>query len=127
MDVPGARRLDREFDADLARGDSGTTMDTKKFCWEWKDRLRAANAEQPDAYLLRNRWDANDQLIDGSWTSPCQPAWQQRYTAQLELLIAIGAEAPRLLPEFRRRVAVYHMGMEETWNVIETIQLTRVS
>ncbi|HWV34362.1 MAG TPA: DUF58 domain-containing protein [Thermomicrobiales bacterium] len=47
--------------------------------------------------------------------------------AQRFVLIAIGEEPPHLMPEFRRRVAVYHMGMEETWDVIETIQLTRVS
>ncbi|WP_285116719.1 acyltransferase family protein [Leifsonia sp. fls2-241-R2A-40a] len=80
------------FDADLARGDSGNVMDTKKYCWDWKERLRAANAQQPDAYLLRNRWDVNDQLLGGTWVSPCTPAWQQRYAEQLELIVAIGAE-----------------------------------
>lgn len=42
------------------------------------------------------------------------------------VLVAIG-EQPELVPEIRRRVVVYHLGMEETWDVIERIQLTRVS
>lgn len=43
------------------------------------------------------------------------------------VVIAIGEEAPTLMPDFGRRVAVYHLGTEERWDVIDTIRLARVS
>lgn len=42
------------------------------------------------------------------------------------VVVAIG-EPPRLVPEIRRRVAVYHLGTEEGWDAISQIQLNRVS
>ena len=46
--------------------------------------------------------------------------------AQRYVIVAIG-EQPRLVPEIRRRVAVYHLGTEEGWDAISQIQLRRVS
>ncbi|MFJ4225699.1 acyltransferase family protein [Microbacterium sp. NPDC089695] len=81
------------FDADSARAGDGWVMDTQQHCWPWKDKLRAANAESsPDVYLLRNLWDANEQLIDGKWVKPGDPEWNDRYLAQLEALVSIGDE-----------------------------------
>ncbi|MBT2484980.1 MULTISPECIES: acyltransferase family protein [unclassified Microbacterium] len=79
------------FDADTARAGDGFTMDTKKLCWKWQDELRAANeVSQPDVYLVRNIWDANDQLFNGEWVGPCSAEWAARYEAQLEKLVEIG-------------------------------------
>lgn len=82
------------FDADSAVSGEGYVMDTVTYCWPWQDKLRAANTEHsPDAYILHNLLDANDQLINDAWVSPGSPEWKARYEAQLELLVAIGAES----------------------------------
>ncbi|WP_282579477.1 SGNH hydrolase domain-containing protein [Microbacterium aurugineum] len=89
------------FDAEKARADNGFIMESEKLCWSWQDKLRTANAEQrPDVYIVHNAWDADDQLLDGTWVGPCSDVWQQRYAAQLETLVGIGAEqenAPLIL------------------------------
>jgi uncharacterized protein (DUF58 family) len=89
------------------------------------DRIEKMLAEE----LPRLPWGASIVII----TSRIHPDLQRTLVrmarsggAQRFVLIAIGEE-PVLVPEFRRRVAVYHLGMEETWDVIEHIQLTRVS
>jgi uncharacterized protein (DUF58 family) len=41
------------------------------------------------------------------------------------VLIAIG-DMPQLLPDLRRRLTVYHIGAEESWDVIQQIALTRL-
>ncbi|AAT88251.1 acetyltransferase [Leifsonia xyli subsp. xyli str. CTCB07] len=82
------------FDADSARSGEGFVMDTVKLCWPWQEKLQDANAEQsPDVYILHNLWDANDQLIAGEWVDPGDPAWADRYRAQLERLVEIGHES----------------------------------
>jgi uncharacterized protein (DUF58 family) len=41
------------------------------------------------------------------------------------VLVAIG-DVPQLVPDLRRRVTVYHLGAEETWDVIQRIAFTRL-
>jgi uncharacterized protein (DUF58 family) len=41
------------------------------------------------------------------------------------VLVAIG-DVPQLLPDLRRRLIVYHLGAEESWDVIQRIALTRL-
>jgi len=41
------------------------------------------------------------------------------------VLVAIG-DVPQLLPDLRRRLTVYHLGAEESWDVIQRIALTRL-
>jgi hypothetical protein len=41
-------------------------------------------------------------------------------------VIVVG-EIPELFPDVRRKFAVYHLGTEEAWDVIDQIQLTRIS
>lgn len=79
--------------------------------------------------LPRLPWGASIVII----TSRIDPELQRTLVrlarsggAQRFVIIVIG-EKPILGPEFRRRVAVYHLGMEETWDVIEHIRLVRVS
>ncbi|HEU0164245.1 MAG TPA: DUF58 domain-containing protein [Thermomicrobiales bacterium] len=45
--------------------------------------------------------------------------------SQRFVLVVVG-DVPELVPEFRKRIAVHHMGAEEAWNVIEHISLTRL-
>ncbi|MFB8188130.1 acyltransferase family protein [Microbacterium sp. NPDC055988] len=89
------------FDAEKARADNGFIMESERLCWNWKDKLRTANADQqPDVYVLHNAWDADDQLFNGEWVGPCTDQWQQRYASQLEMLVDIGdeqAQAPLIL------------------------------
>lgn len=80
--------------------------------------------------LPRLPWGASIVII----TSRVSPEMQRSLVrmarsggAQRFVLIAISEDPPALMPEFRKRVAVYHMGMEESWDVIETIQLTCIS
>ena len=40
------------------------------------------------------------------------------------VIVAIGVQ-PTLLPELRRRIPVYHLSDEESWDTIETITMTR--
>lgn len=81
------------FDAEQARADDGFIAYSEALCWSWKDKLRAADAQQPiDVYILHNLWNANDQLYEGQRVTGCSDVWAERYTAQLELLISIGAE-----------------------------------
>lgn len=81
------------FDAEQARSYTGFIMESRDLCWSWKDKLRAVNDDHhPDVYLLHNFWDAEDQLVDGSWIAPCTDAWEERYVAQLEMLVGIGDE-----------------------------------
>ena len=89
------------------------------------DRIEKMLAEE----LPRMPWGASIVII----TSRVHPDMQRAIMrmarsggAQRFVLIAIGEE-PILAAEFRRRVAVYHLGMEETWDVIEHIQPTRIS
>lgn len=84
------------FDATQARADNGYIMESERYCWPWKDKLRAASAQQEiDVYVLHNLWDADDQLHDGTWMGPCTDAWASRYASQLELLVSIGDEQER--------------------------------
>lgn len=87
------------------------------------DRIEKMIAEE----LPRLPWGASIVII----TSRVPPEMQRtlmRITraggARRFVLIVIG-EAPVLMPEFRRRVTVYTLGMEETWDVIAQIQLSR--
>jgi hypothetical protein len=41
------------------------------------------------------------------------------------VLVAIG-ELPELFPDIRKRFAVYHLGGEEAWDVVESIHLDRI-
>jgi uncharacterized protein (DUF58 family) len=41
------------------------------------------------------------------------------------VLVAIG-EVPELFPDIRKRFAVYHLGGEEAWDVVESIHLDRI-
>lgn len=45
--------------------------------------------------------------------------------SQRFVLVVVGDE-PEIVPEFRKRVAVYHMAGEEAWDAIERITLTRI-
>lgn len=79
------------FDADSARSGEGYIMDTPRLCWPWQEKLIAANEEHhPDAYILHNLWDANEQLFEGEWIGPETEEWQDRYRSQLERLVEIG-------------------------------------
>lgn len=89
------------------------------------DRIEKMISEE----LSRLPWGASIVVV----TSRVSPELQRTLLrlaraggVQRFVLVAIG-EQPELVPEIRRRVAVYHLGMEETWDVIERIQLTRVS
>ncbi|HEV2072406.1 MAG TPA: DUF58 domain-containing protein [Thermomicrobiales bacterium] len=89
------------------------------------DRIEKMISEE----LSRLPWGASIVLV----TSRVSPELQRTLLrlarsggVQRFVLIAIG-EQPELVPEIRRRVAVYHLGMEETWDVIQRIQLTRIS
>ncbi|MFK3669791.1 acyltransferase family protein [Leifsonia aquatica] len=84
------------FDATRARADDGYITESERLCWPWKDKLRSAqNGSAPEAIILHNLWDADDQLFEGSWVGPCTDVWATRYRSQLELLVAIGAEQER--------------------------------
>jgi uncharacterized protein (DUF58 family) len=41
------------------------------------------------------------------------------------ILVALG-EIPAILPDLRRRLSVYHLGAEESWDVIQRIAFTRL-
>jgi len=43
------------------------------------------------------------------------------------VIIVVDDKPPELFPELRRRFAVYYLGTEEAWDVIEQIRLTRIS
>lgn len=90
------------------------------------DRIEKMLSEE----LPRLPWGASVVLI----TSRIPPKMQRTLLrlarsggAQRFVLIVIADEPPALVPELRRRMAVYHLGMEESWDVIQNIQLTRVS
>lgn len=90
------------------------------------DRIEQMISEE----LPRLPWGASIVIITSRVSAEMQRSLMRMARsggAQRFVLIAIGEEPPALMPEFRRRVAVYHMGMEETWDVIESIQLARVS
>ena len=89
------------------------------------DRIETMVSEE----LSRLPWGASIIII----TSRVPPGLQRTLLrlarsggAQRFVLVAIGEE-PQLSPEFRRRVPVYHLGMEERWDEIAQIQLTRIS
>jgi hypothetical protein len=81
------------FDAEKARAGNGWTMDSKKSCWGWRDKLGAIEADaRPDVIVVHNKWDVEDQFYQGAWISPCQPTWTARYRAQLGLLVDTTAQ-----------------------------------
>ncbi|HVL23584.1 MAG TPA: DUF58 domain-containing protein [Thermomicrobiales bacterium] len=89
------------------------------------DRIETMVSEE----LSRLPWGASIVII----TSRVHPGLQRTLLRlsrsggfQRFVLVAIGEE-PRLSPEFRRRVSVYHLGMEERWDEIAQIQLTRIA
>lgn len=89
------------------------------------DRIEKMLAEE----IPRLPWGASMVIISSRIHPDLQRSlvrMARRGGAKRFVVIAIG-DVPELVPEFRRRVAVYHLGMEETWDVIEHIQLVRVS
>lgn len=88
------------------------------------DRIERMVSEE----ISRLPWGASIVIISSRLTPELQRTLLRLTRsggAQRFVIIAIG-DIPELVPEFRKRVAVYHLGMEETWNVIEHIQLTRL-
>lgn len=89
------------------------------------DRIEVMVAEE----LPRLPWGASVVIV----TCRVSPGLQRTLLrlartggTQRYVIVAIG-EQPRLVPELRRRVAVYHLGTEEGWDAISQIQLRRVS
>lgn len=88
------------------------------------DRIERMVSEE----ISRLPWGASIVIISSRLTPELQRTLLRLTRsggAQRFVFIAIG-DIPELVPEFRKRVAVYHLGMEETWHAIEHIQLTRL-
>jgi len=85
------------FDPDGARTVTGFTNAHEAIvsaCWPWEKKLKGALASSPEYVVIHSGWDAADQLIGGTWTHPCEPAWKARYHEKLRALVDILRSAP---------------------------------
>lgn len=80
--------------------------------------------------IVRLPWGASVVLI----TSQLSPNMQKSLLrtsrasgARRFIAIVVDDERPELLPEFRRKFAVYFLGTKEAWDVIQQIRLTRLT
>lgn len=80
--------------------------------------------------IVRLPWGASIVLITSQLSPNVQKSLLRtsRATgARRFIAIVVDDERPELLPEFRRKFAVYFLGTKEAWDVIEQIRLTRLA
>ncbi|GAA1315741.1 acyltransferase family protein [Leucobacter albus] len=69
------------------RASDGFAWDDLTFCDFWQSSWpQQLEEHQPDFVVLHTYWDAADQLVDGVWMRPGDPAYNERYAARLAQL-----------------------------------------
>lgn len=79
--------------AELARSSSGEIRPVAADCRDWERRWRTSIREDnPRVIVVHLGADAELRRVGGRWLSPCDRAYRQRYTAQLERAARVWAE-----------------------------------
>jgi uncharacterized protein (DUF58 family) len=89
------------------------------------DKIGAMIGEE----IVRLPWGASIVLITSQLGADLQRTLLRvaRSSGAKRFVVIVVGEVPELFPDVRRKFAVYHLGTEEAWDVIDRIQLTRIS
>jgi peptidoglycan/LPS O-acetylase OafA/YrhL len=79
--------------AQLIRSSGGQVQDVAPRCVDWASSWRTSIARaRPSVIIVHLGADAEQRWLDGRWLSPCDLAYRQRYTRQLEAAARVWAE-----------------------------------
>lgn len=89
------------------------------------DKIGTIMAEE----IVRLPWGSSIVLITSQLGADLQRTLLRmaRSSGARRFVVIVVGDVPELFPELRRRFAVYHLDTEEAWDVIDQIQLTRIS
>jgi len=118
-DIPGCGAMA----AEQVRSMSGDVRPVAEGCRDWERSWQTSiRGSKPQIIVVHLGADAEQQRVGGRWLSPCDRAYRQRYTAQLERAARLwGEEAPRarvLLMNERTGTATTDQAAARCYNAI---------